>query len=397
MECSDYIIVGGGIVGLATAYKLQQLRPGCSVTVLEKEAALGLHQTGHNSGVLHTGIYYRPGSAKALNCTSGRLAMVEFCQEHDIPHEICGKVIVATRAEELPRMEELARRAVANGLRCESIGAAELNEIEPHVNGVAALRVPDAGIVDYGAVVRVLGKLIQSAGGTIQTECKVTGLRQSNGEVVVQSSKGEFTTGKLINCSGLHSDRVMASAGMTPPAQIVPFRGEYYMLREASRRLCRHLIYPVPDPAFPFLGVHFTRTVDGHVEAGPNAVLAFAREGYTMGTIRPRDLLETFAYKGFRRMAAKHWKMGLGEIWRSLNKGAFVRALQNLVPEVHADDLERAPAGVRAQAVTMEGGLADDFLIEERGDMIHVCNAPSPAATSSLSIGGTIAEQVARP
>ncbi|MCL4136912.1 UNVERIFIED_CONTAM: hypothetical protein GTU68_017194 [Idotea baltica] len=394
MQRADYIIVGGGIVGLATAYKLQERRPDARILVLEKEASLGQHQTGHNSGVLHTGIYYRPGSAKALNCTSGRLAMVEFCERHDIPHELCGKVIVATRKEEIPRMEELARRAAANGLRCEQIDAGELKEIEPHVNGVAALRVPDAGIVDYGAVVRVLGELIQAAGGTVMTDCTVRSMEERGGEVIVHTCRGDFRAGKLINCAGLHSDRVMSSAGATPPAQIVPFRGEYYMLRESSRYLCRHLIYPVPDPAFPFLGVHFTRTVDGHVEAGPNAVLAFAREGYTMGTLRIGDLMETLAYKGFRRMAGKHWKMGLGEIWRSLNKGAFVRALQNLVPEIQAEDLERAPAGVRAQAVTMEGGLADDFLIEERGAMIHVCNAPSPAATSSLSIGGTIAAKV---
>ncbi len=394
MQRADYIIVGGGIVGLATARKIQELRAGSRVLVLEKEQALGQHQTGHNSGVLHTGIYYRPGSAKALNCTSGRLAMIEFCREQGIPHEICGKVIVATRAEEVPRMEELARRAQANGLACESIGASQLKELEPHVNGVAALHVPGAGIVDYGAVVRVLGEMIVANGGEVQTDCKVLGMQQDGAEVIVRTDSGEFSATHLVNCAGLHSDRVMASSGAKPPAQIVPFRGEYYMLRESSRKLCRNLIYPVPDPAFPFLGVHFTRTVDNHVEAGPNAVLAFAREGYSMGTINPRDLFETFAYSGFRRMAAKHWRMGLGEIWRSLNKGAFVRALQNLVPEIQADDLERAPAGVRAQAVTLEGGLADDFLIEERGSMVHVCNAPSPAATSSLSIGATIAAKV---
>lgn len=394
MESADFLVVGGGIVGLATAHKLQQERPDSRILVLEKESEPGQHQTGHNSGVLHTGIYYRPGSAKALNCTKGRLEMVAFCEEHGIPFETCGKVIVATQEDQLPRLEELARRAGANGIRHEAIGPERLAELEPHVSGVRALHVPDAGIVDYGEVVRTLARLVTAGGGEVHTGARVLGMRQESKAVAVRTTRGDYTAGHVINCAGLHCDRVMAASGSRPPAQIVPFRGEYYMLRESSRHLCRNLIYPVPDPAFPFLGVHFTRTVDNHVEAGPNAVLAFAREGYTMGTIRPRDLLETLGYSGFRRMAAKHWKMGFGEMWRSFSKGAFVRALQGLVPGIQAEDLERAPAGVRAQAVTPEGGLADDFLIEHRGSMTHVCNAPSPAATSSLSIGSTIASGV---
>ncbi len=394
MDRADIIVVGGGIVGLATAWQILQQRPDERLLVLEKEDALGLHQTGRNSGVLHTGIYYRPGSAKALNCTAGRRSMIEFCQQFDIPHEICGKVIVATDASQLARLEELGRRAAANGIECESIGPERLGEIEPHVRGVAALRVPEAGIVDYTGVVRVLSEQLRAKGVRIETGQRVLSLNESNGEVNVGCSNGQFRAGQVVNCGGLHSDRIMRSTGSAPPVQIVPFRGEYYLLREEARKLCRHLIYPVPDPSFPFLGVHFTRSVEGHVEAGPNAVLAFAREGYTFGTVRFGDLFETLKYRGFQRLAARHWRMGMGEMWRSISKGAFVRALQVLVPEIQAQDLEVAPAGVRAQAVAHDGSLADDFLIERRGAMVHVCNAPSPAATSSLAIGQVIANSV---
>jgi len=391
---ADVIVVGGGIVGLATAWQLQLLHPRDRIVVLEKESDLGLHQSGRNSGVLHTGIYYRPGSAKAVNCTAGRLAMIEFCRENDVPFEVCGKLIVATDDTELPRLAELAQRAAANGIEYEELDADGLRAIEPHVRGVAGLRVPGAGIVDYRAVTRVLGELLRAAGAQIETGCRVRSMRPTGDGVIVHTDRGEFSSARAVNCAGLHSDRVMRASGATPPVQIVPFRGEYYELRDEARELCRHLIYPVPDPSFPFLGVHFTRTIDGHVEAGPNAVLAFAREGYTLGTISPGDVLETFGHRGFRRLAAQHWRVGMGEFWRSMNKRAFVHALQRLVPELRGRDLVPAPAGVRAQAITNEGTLADDFLIEHVQSVVHVCNAPSPAATSSLAIGARIAAEV---
>jgi len=391
---ADVIVVGGGIVGLATAWQLQLLHPRDRIVVLEKESDLGLHQSGRNSGVLHTGIYYRPGSAKAVNCTAGRLAMIEFCRENDVPFEVCGKLIVATDDTELPRLAELAQRAAANGIEYEELDADGLRAIEPHVRGVAGLRVPGAGIVDYRAVTRVLGELLRAAGAQIETGCRVRSMRPTGDGVIVHTDRGEFSSARAVNCAGLHSDRVMRASGATPPVQIVPFRGEYYELRDEARELCRHLIYPVPDPSFPFLGVHFTRTIDGHVEAGPNAVLAFAREGYTLGTISPGDVLETLGHRGFRRLAAQHWRVGMGEFWRSMNKRAFVHALQRLVPELRGRDLVPAPAGVRAQAITNEGTLADDFLIEHVQSVVHVCNAPSPAATSSLAIGARIAAEV---
>jgi L-2-hydroxyglutarate oxidase len=358
-------IVGGGIVGLATAYALRDLRP----VVFEKERRVGLHQTGHNSGVIHSGIYYKPGSHKARLCVEGARLMREFCRDQGIPHEICGKVIVATEAAELPRLEELERRAVANGVAVERIGPERLREIEPHARGIAALQVPGTGIVDYAAVARKLAESVE-----VRTGVRVESVRQLGAKLV-------------INCAGLHSDRLARSR-----IRIVPFRGEYYELRRTS--LVRGLIYPVPDPAFPFLGVHFTRMVGGGVEAGPNAVLAFKREGYRWSDFSLRDTLETLAYPGFRRLARRHWRMGLMEVWRSLSKRAFVRALQRLVPEVAAEDLEPAGAGVRAQALDPGGTLVDDFRIEERPGEIHVLNAPSPAATASLAIGAFIAQRV---
>ncbi len=389
------IIIGGGIVGLATAWRLTCSRPDTQVTILEKEPELGQHQTGHNSGVLHTGVYYTPGSLKARTCLSGRRAMIEFCQEYDIGYEICGKVIVATNEVELPRLDRLAERARANGVDCEAIGVERLAEIEPHARGLRALHVPGAGIADYPAVVETLARLIRERGAIIQTGARVAGIKQTADDVVVKTIAGEFRAAHVINCSGLHSDRVAGLAGARPPARIVPFRGEYYKLKPSAPALCRNLIYPVPDPAFPFLGVHFTRMINGEVEAGPNAVLAFAREGYTKFHMNLFDLVGTLTYSGFLRLAARYWRTGAGEMWRSFSKRAFVRALQVLVPDVRRHHLEPAAAGVRAQAVKPDGAMVDDFLIEDSSRVIHVYNAPSPAATASLEIGNAIAGRLA--
>ncbi len=392
-DTADLAVVGGGIVGLATAYRYQQRHPGARVVVIEKEAAVGQHQTGHNSGVLHTGIYYAPGSLKATNCRDGKAAMERFCAEEGVPFEICGKVIVATRAEEVAALDRIEARAQANGVACTRIGPERLREIEPHVRGVAALHVPKAGIVDYGAVVDRLAARIAGHGGAVWTGTRATGIRRDgDGTVVVESTRGALRARRVVNCGGLHSDRVAKASGDDPEMQIVPFRGEYYDLRLEAAHLCRHLIYPVPDPNFPFLGVHFTRMIGGGVECGPNAVLAFAREGYTRTTVNARDLLETLRYAGFRRLARRHLRAGLGEMWRSVSKAAFVRALQGLVPEIQASDLHAAPAGVRAQAVRPNGDLVDDFALVRRGAVLHVLNAPSPAATASLNIGALVVD-----
>jgi len=358
-------IVGGGIVGLATAYALRDRKP----VVFEKERSVGAHQTGHNSGVIHSGIYYKPGSSKARLCVDGARRMKEFCREHAIPHEICGKVVVATSDPEVPRLDELQRRAKANGVEAERISPERLRQIEPEARGIAALHVPGTGIVDYAAVARTLATAVQ-----VRTGIRVDDVRALKADLV-------------INCAGLHSDRVARSR-----TKIVPFRGEYYTLRRSS--LVRGLIYPVPDPAFPFLGVHFTRMVGGGVEAGPNAVLALAREGYSWSDIRVRDLLETLAYSGFRKLARKHWRMGLMEVWRSWSRAAFLTSLKRLVPAVRIDDLEPGGSGVRAQALDPDGAMVDDFRIERRPGQIHVLNAPSPAATASLAIGEHIASLV---
>lgn len=406
----DVAIVGGGIVGLATAYRLGERRPALRLLVLEKEAEPGLHQTGHNSGVLHSGIYYKPGSLKAVNCREGRRAMERFCEEHGIPFETCGKVIVATAEEEVPRLEAILERGRANGVRCERIGRERLRELEPHAAGIAALHVPETGIVDYGQVIRRLASIVAQRGGSILYGARVRGLRRRGGRTRVEAvvtgeaaaafgeSDGHtatFEARAVVNCAGLHGDRVTRLSGQRPEAKIVPFRGEYYELVEPRRSLCRNLIYPVPDPRFPFLGVHFTRRIGGGVECGPNAVLAFAREGYRKSDVNLRDLTESMTYPGFLRLAARHWRTGLGEMWRSFSKRAFTRALQRLLPELREDDLRPAPAGVRAQALRPDGSLADDFLIVEGGGIVHVNNAPSPAATASLNIGRLVAERVA--
>ena len=390
------IVLGGGIVGLATAYRYSQRFPGRKVIVLEKEARVGAHQTGHNSGVLHSGIYYKPDSLKAANCIRGKEWMEQFCEREGIPFERCGKVIVAVDASEVPRLEAIAERGRASGIACELVGPERLREIEPAAAGVRALHVPGTGIVDYTLVCERLAQRLVESGGRVLTGVRALSIAPRSGEASVETTAGEFSATVAVNCAGLHSDRVLQRAGGVRPARIVPFRGEYYELAPAARGLVRNLIYPVPDPSFPFLGVHFTRMVGGGVECGPNAVLAFAREGYTKAHVNAGDLWDVVSYAGFWKLAAKHGRTGIGEMWRSLSKPAFVRALQRLVPSVQAKDLARAPAGVRAQALAPDGSLVDDFLIRAESRVIHVLNAPSPAATSSLSIGDAIVDEVAR-
>jgi len=395
MPSYDLAILGGGIVGLATAYRFQQQFPGKSVVLLEKEAELAAHQTGHNSGVLHSGIYYQPGSLKASHCREGRRAMIDFCAREDIPHEICGKVIVAVDASELSTLDKIHQRAEANQVRTAILNRDQLLALEPQAAGIRALHVPDTGIVDYRLVYHRLAQRIEAQGGKIFLGGRVTSIQSGRHEVLLRTTLDRFTAAQVVNCTGLYSDRVVHLAGVQPLARIIPFRGEYYELIPAARHLVRNLIYPVPDPTFPFLGVHFTRMIDGNVECGPNAVLAWAREGYTKLTIHPKDLLETLTYSGFLRLAARHWRMGAGEMWRSISKQAFVRALQRLLPAIRADHLHSAPAGVRAQAVTPGGRMIDDFLLQETDRVVHVVNAPSPAATASLKIGATIVDQLA--
>jgi L-2-hydroxyglutarate oxidase len=392
---NDLIIVGGGILGLATAYRFTERFPGKSVTLLEKETGLAQHQTGHNSGVLHSGIYYTPGSLKATNCRDGKRAMEEFCRQEDVPFEICGKVIVALDGAEIPRLLKIHERGVANGVRCELIDPPRLRELEPHAAGVKAIHVPDTGIVDFVAVCHRLADRIRERGGTIVTGARVTGIRERDDQIVTSTTAGEYVGSHLVNCAGLQCDRVARLGGARPDVKIVPFRGEYFELKPEAHHLVRNLIYPVPDPSFPFLGVHFTRMIHGGVECGPNAVLAAAREGYTKTTINPFDFAESIGYPGFLRLAAKYWRVGAGEVWRSVSKAAFVRALRRLVPEIEADHLVAAPAGVRAQAVGRDGRMVDDFLIEEAGRTVNVLNAPSPAATASLNIGTLVTDRLA--
>jgi L-2-hydroxyglutarate oxidase len=389
------LIVGGGIVGLATALALRDRFPRARLTVLEKDAGVGRHQSSHNSGVLHAGLYYQPGSLKARLAVTGIRRMVQFCERHAIPHEICGKLVVATTDAERPRLDELLRRGTANGLAgLRRLDANELRTIEPHAAGVAAVHVPEEGIVDYAAVCRAMAAEVTHAGGTIACGAKVTGLCQRHGEWVARTPVGEFAAAWLINTAGLHGDRVAQLAKADSETKIVPFRGEYYRLRPSAEHLCKHLIYPVPDPAFPFLGVHFTRLIGGGVEAGPNAVLAFAREGYTMGTVDLRDLLETVTFPGLWRFAKRYPAMAWTEFRQSLSRDRFAKALQKLIPEIRAADLAPGGAGVRAQAMSPAGDLLQDFHLVERDRAVHVLNAPSPGATASLAIGEHIAGRV---
>lgn len=390
----DAVVVGAGIVGLATAYQLMNKNPGWRVAVLEKEPTVGAHQTGNNSGVLHSGIYYKPGSLKAQNCRRGLKLMVAFCQEHAIAHEICGKVIVATNESELPALQRVFERGQGNGVRCSLIEPERLRELEPHCAGIRAIHVEEAGIVDYPGVCRVLARLIEEHGGSILTSARVTRITQDGNTLRVFTPNHELAAGRVINCGGLHSDRVADLTPVKPDVRIVPFRGEYYMLSEHANKLVNNLIYPVPDPRYPFLGVHYTRMVNGDIECGPNAVLALSREGYRWRDINLRDMGSTFTTPGFWRFASKHWRTAVSEMHRSASKGAFLRSLQALIPEVRMGDIRRAGAGVRAQAMRPTGDLADDFAITSGHGVVNVCNAPSPAATASLSIGDSIAEIV---
>ena len=388
----DVAIIGGGIVGLGTAKALVE-HGVRSVIVLEAEGHVAAHQTGHNSGVIHSGIYYKPGSAKARNCAEGRDLLYRFCHDHGVPYDHCGKLIVAVEPRELPKLDEIERRGRANGLTgITRLRAEQLPEYEPHVAGIAGLHVRETGIVNYKAVADKYAELIRQQGGEVRTTTKLVGVtREANG-LVLTTTTGEVRAGHLINCAGLQADRVARLCGVDPGVTVVPFRGEYYELKPERCHLVRNLIYPVPDPRLPFLGVHFTRMVGGGVEAGPNAVLAFRREGYKFTDVSARDLLEMASHRGFWRMAARFWKAGFGEMRRSLSRYSFWSALRRLVPEVRQDDIVRAGAGVRAQAVSPDGKLVDDFHVRGEGRTLHVLNAPSPAATASLSIGRSIAE-----
>lgn len=390
----DVAIIGGGIVGLATAWQVSQARPDARIVLLEKEELLAAHQTGRNSGVIHSGIYYKPGSAKAKNCREGKQALEAFCTEHDVAWQQTGKVIVATESSQFEALENIYRRGCENGVRCEIIDRDRLAEIEPHTAGIKAIHVPESGIVDYPGMCRKMADLLRSGNAEIRTATAVTGIRQKTDSVELLTSGETVMAKQVVNCAGLHSDRVAKLSGQKMKEQIVPFRGEYYVLKPEAEHLCRSLIYPVPDPAFPFLGVHFTRMIEGGVECGPNAVLALAREGYDWWTISPKDLFEALTYSGFLKLACRYWRVGAGEVWRSISKGAFVRALQKLVPDIRKEHLIPAPAGVRAQALAPEGRLVDDFLILRQDRVLNVCNAPSPAATASLNIGLHITEQL---
>ena len=389
----DLAVVGGGIVGLATAYQILLAKPDWKLAVLEKEPDLASHQTGHNSGVLHAGLYYPPGSRKARLCTEGKAALERFAQERGIPFERCGKLVVALDAGELPRLASIRERAVSNGVTgLEEIGPERLREIEPHAAGIRALWSPGSGIIDFRRVALAYAEEARARGALLSTGVRVTGIREAAGERVLTTSKGDVVARNVIACAGLHSDRVAAMTGDAGTERIVPFRGDYYTLEPQARRLVRGLLYPVPDPRFPFLGVHFTKRIDGEVLAGPNAVLAFAREGYRRTDFSFRDLSEILSFAGFRRFARAHLTTGIAEMWRDWSKRAFTAELARYVPEIRAEDLIFGPSGVRAQALSADGRLVDDFSIGESPHVLHVRNAPSPAATASLAIGRELAQ-----
>jgi (S)-2-hydroxyglutarate dehydrogenase len=390
----DFAIIGGGIVGLSTAMALGKRYPDAQIIVLEKESNWAAHQTGHNSGVIHSGIYYKPGSFKAKFCRDGATSMVEFCQEHNIDHDVCGKVIVAVDESEVQRLENIYQRGVDNGIKVQRITAEEVKEVEPHVRCVAGVRVYSTGIANYKQVCLKYAELIQHQGGDLRLNTKVLRIVHSASNQVIETNNGTFETRFVINCAGLHSDRVAKLNNVDPQAKIIPFRGEYYELVPEKRHLVKTLIYPVPNPDFPFLGVHFTRMIDNSVHAGPNAVLSLKREGYKKTDFDFRDFAEVMTYPGFWKLAAKHADEGIQEIIRSFSKAAFVRSLQQLIPEVQAADLVPCHAGVRAQALMNDGKLVDDFLIIPGQNCMNVCNAPSPAATSSLEIGKAIVAEI---
>jgi L-2-hydroxyglutarate oxidase len=391
----DIVIIGGGIVGLATAYHLLKQNPVLKLVLLEKESTLAAHQTGHNSGVIHSGIYYKPGSLKATNCINGYNMMIDFCNQHDIKYDLCGKLIVASDESELSQLDAIYNRGLENGLNKISIIEKEnIKEYEPNLRGVRAVHVPYTGIIDYTEVSLKMAEIIQQMGGHIYTSQKVNDINVHNEYVEIITDDKVYTTSLFVNCAGLYCDKVAKMAGEKSDTRIIPFRGEYYMLKPEKRSLVKNLIYPVPDPNFPFLGVHFTRMIDGGVEAGPNAVFAFKREGYEKSDVDLVEMFESLTWPGFQKVAAKYWKTGIGEFYRSFSKTAFTNALRKFIPEVEEDDLIPAEAGVRAQACDRSGGLIDDFKIIESPRAVHILNAPSPAATSSLSIGKTISELV---
>jgi len=390
----DVVVIGGGIVGLATALNLKKARPSLRLLLIEKENNLAAHQTGHNSGVIHSGLYYKPGSLKAKNCIEGYHMLIDFCNENNIKYELCGKIVVATREDQIPSLETLFERGIQNGLKgLEILNKEQMRAIEPHVAGIAGIKVPQTGIINYTTVSEKYAENIKNLGGEIRLGEKVSSISEINNVSTVVTNKGSYDTTLVINCAGLYSDKVAQFTEKEKvKVRIIPFRGEYYEIKPEKQYLVKHLIYPVPDPNFPFLGVHFTRMVDGGVEAGPNAVLAFRREGYKKLSVDFSEFGETLAWPGFRKVAAKYWKTGIGEYYRSFSKSAFTKALQALIPEIKEDDLVPGGAGVRAQACDYDGGLLDDFAIIENRQAINVLNAPSPAATSSLSIGKTVAE-----
>jgi (S)-2-hydroxyglutarate dehydrogenase len=393
----DFIIIGGGIVGLATSWRLIQNHPKLKIAIIEKENSVAAHQTGHNSGVIHSGIYYKPGSLKAKNCIAGYQQMLEFCDTYGIPYDLCGKVIVATSVSEIPELDKLYQRGLENGLdKISILSAEETKEIEPNVTAVKSIKVPYTGIIDYTAVCLKLEELVRNEGVDVYLSHQVEEIKVNENSAFVITAQKTLECKQYINCAGLYSDKIAGLTNKEIDTRIIPFRGEYYMLKPEKRALVKNLIYPVPDPNFPFLGVHFTRMIDGGVEAGPNAVFAFKREGYHMSDVDAKELFESLAWPGFRKVMAKYWKTGMGEFYRSFSKAAFTKALQKLIPDVQEDDLIPAESGVRAQACDKFGGLIDDFKIIEEKRAIHILNAPSPAATSSLSIGKTNAEMAAK-
>jgi L-2-hydroxyglutarate oxidase len=397
MRNFDVIIIGAGIIGLATAYKLIEKKPLLKIGLIEKELNVSMHQTGHNSGVIHSGIYYKPGSLKALNCIKGYKMLLDFCDENNIEYDLCGKLIIAADEKELARLDVLFQRGVENGLKgIKKLTSEEIKNTEPHVTGIAGLLVPQTGIVDYKIVSQKLEEIIQSKGITIRFNEEVINVIDLNNSVEVTTSSEKYNASAVVSCTGLYSDKIasMINGGSELDFRIIPFRGEYYQLKNQAKHLIKNLIYPVPDPEFPFLGVHFTRRMDGIVEAGPNAVLAFKKEGYKKTDLNINELFSTLGFKGFHKIAKKYWKTGFYEIYRSFSKKEFVRSLQKLIPEIKENDLLKGGSGVRAQACRSDGSLIDDFLFQEKGQIINVCNAPSPGATSSLSIGETIADKV---
>ena len=391
---ADIVVIGGGVVGLATGFKLLRDHPGARVVLLEKENKLAEHQTGRNSGVIHSGIYYKPGSFKAGMCRNGKAQLEEYCRNEGIAFENCGKVIVALNESEKPALQRIFERGQANGVACTKIGVERLKELEPHVAGIEAIEVGETGIVDYTDICESLGANMRKGGHEIHLGHKVTRVKEGPDSIVVETNKGDVEAKYLVNCAGLYSDKVVEMAGLKPDAKIVPFRGEYFELIPEAHHLCRNLIYPVPDPNFPFLGVHFTRMMKGGVECGPNAVLAFAREAYGKTDFNLGELFETLGYKGFQKLAGKFWKTGMGEMWRSANKAAFVKALARLVPEIETKHIHSAPAGIRAQAIGPDGAPIDDFAFTETARAVHVVNAPSPGATASLAIADMIVEKL---